>query len=78
MADIDWGKRSLCVRDGSSLTCLAADEPEPYCLNDGEKVWLGELEGAGLCLRMRLRGNGKGEGVPHFPRRPCSLVAHSQ
>lgn len=51
---------SLCVKDGSSLTCLAADEPEPYCLNDGEKVWLGELEGAGACLWMREGGEGRG------------------
>ena len=65
------GKESLGVKDGSSLTCLAADESEPYCLNDGEKVWLGEVKGAGVCMWMR-------GGEEYFQRRLCSLVAHSQ
>ena len=51
----DWRDRLLCVKNGISLTCLAADEPEPYCIEDGEKEWWKSPGRGGACLNMMLK-----------------------
>ena len=57
------------MKNGSSLTFLAVDEPEPYCLDDGGSV-VGELRG-----RWSMLEHDDGEVVPYFARLFCSLIA---
>ena len=70
VACIELGNGLRCAKNENSLTCLAADEPEPYCLDDVEKVWWKSWEGGRLCSSMIGAKEWR-----NFSRRLCSLVA---
>lgn len=56
VADIDGGGVIIMCKDESSLTCLAADESEPYCLDEGGRCGWESWPGAGAYLSMRGKG----------------------